>query len=348
MNHRRQRGFSLVELLVSVAAGSFILAAGVSLTTQHTRILSKTTNLVDRSQAARLTVELLAEDLRMAGVGVGYSPDGTFGGLARGSFTVSGGATFEADDGVVALASGAIATDDIGIRSATGRVRTIASYGAGNGELCAGSGLDAGDLAIMMTREGLHSRTVRIDAVVGAGCTSGVCLGGCERVQWSDDPTYRSDVYATSASYADGEMIGDFSEIVWFVEPGADQEGVLRRAEIDAARPCAARDDTCGGIVAYGVEAIQARIWQWDTVNDAWANRTTDGQVASRERIRVDVEVVVRGSDSQPISNGEEITLQLADAQCVPAPCGSKHDGISRRVLRSSVEIRNAGRMQLR
>lgn len=344
---QRQRGFSLVELLVSVAAGSFLVAAAVSVSTQNARILGRTTNRVDRAQAARLTMDLLAHDLRMAGVGVGYGPDGNFGGLARGDFTVSGGARFFADDHALTLATGTVVTDDLGIRQATGRVRTIASYASGTGEVCAGSGLSAGDLAIVMTREGMHARTVRIDDLAASACTDGVCLQGCERFQWQSDPTYLSDPHAVDASYVDGEIIADFSETVWFVEPGPDEEGLLRRAEIDANRPCAARDETCGGIVAFGVETLQVAVWQWDSTNEVWADRTTMSGVTDRDRIRVDIELVVRGSDGQRVRGQAPVELQLAQ-QCLPAPCGTEPDGIDRRVLRSSVEIRNAGRMQLR
>lgn len=339
-------GFSLVELLVSVAAGSFLLAAAVSVSTQNARVLGTTTDRVDRAQAARLTMDLVAYDLRMAGVGVGYGPDGTFGGLARGEFVVSGGARFTADDLSVTLASGAVLTDDLGIRRATGRVRTIAKYDTASGEVCAGSGLEAGDLAIMMTREGLHSRSVRIDSIEPTACTGGVCIRGCERFQWQSDSTYTSDPFAVNASYANGEIIAEFTETVWFVEPGADGVGTLRRAEVDAANPCAARDETCGGIVAEGVESLQVAVWQWDSTNDAWANRTDAVGLRDRDRIRVDVEIVVRGSRSSS-GAAKAVRMQLAD-QCLPAPCGTEADGIDRRVLRSSVEIRNAGRMQLR
>ncbi len=342
----QQRGFSLVELLISAAAGSFLLAAAVSMSTQNARILGKTTDRVDRAQAARLTMDLLAYDLRMAGVGVGYGPDGAFGGLARGDFVVSGGAQFRADDHVLMLESGQVVTDDLGIRKATGRVRTIAKYDTSSGEVCAGSGLAAGDLAIMMTREGLHSRSVRIDSIEPSACTGGVCVLGCERFQWQSDSTYVSDPFAVNASFADGEIIAEFTETVWFVEPGDLNEGTLRRAEIDVARPCSARDATCGGIVAEGVEALQVAVWQWDSINETWADRTAASGVTDRDRIRVDIELVVRGSDAHRGSS-EAVKLQLAD-QCLPAPCGTAADGIDRRVLRSSVEIRNAGRMQLR
>ena len=140
MRTSSQTGFTLTELLVSSAIGLFTLAVAVQMASDHTAILSQTTSKMDMYQSARTAVELLGEDLRHAGLGVGYRPDGRFAGLMRGSFQVQGGATFTADGLTQTLSTGSIPTDDLGIRLAMGDLRTIASFSGSQGQICAGSG----------------------------------------------------------------------------------------------------------------------------------------------------------------------------------------------------------------
>lgn len=345
-----QRGITLLELIVSTACSGILLTAGVMLTVGHSKVLGRTAERTEVGQAARLTMDLLASDVRMAGVGVGYRPDGSFGGLRRGQFTVLGGATFDATDHEIQLRTGSMTTDDIGIRHATGRVRTIADFDTVSGQVCTGSGLEEGDIAVLMTREGLHARTVRITSLAGATCTGGTCVDGCDRFGWTADESYVSDAYALEASFIDGELMADYAEIVWFVTPNDEGDGMLRRAEIDAQNRCAARDTSCGGNVTVGVESLQVALWQWDSEADEWVNRTQTGDVTDRDRIRVDLEIVLRGRKEHRRAGGRaDVELALADDQCVPGPCGAqRRDGFERRVLRTSVEVRNSGRMQIK
>ena len=143
-------------------------------------------------------------------------------------------------------------------------------------------------------------------------------------------------------------MVGDFAEVVWFVVPGADQEGELRRAYVTQADPCNARDDQCGGLVAEDVETLQVAIWQWDDQTSAWVNQTTAGTVGDRRRLRVDVELVVRGGQDEQSGAHRPIELKLDGQKCVGGSCGATGDKWRRFAVRTSVEIRNSGRMLIR
>lgn len=345
---RPAAGFSLIELLVSAAIGAFVMLAAVVAATDHTRILSKTRSHIDMQDAGRVSLDLLAGDLRMAGFGVGYRPDGSFAGLSRGSFTVPGGARFTAQDRSLSLSAGTVTTDDIGIRRGSGEVRSIASYADGLAQLCAGSNASPGDVMVLRTRTGASARTIRVNSVSPATCRGASCLGGCEDVNFSADSTYASDLYAANVDYTSGEATDDFAEIVWFVIPGGDGLGELRRAEVTAVDPCVAPDSSCGGTVAPSVQTLQAAVWQWDEPTASWVDMTSNALITGKRRIRVDVELVIRShyvDERSPYR--ESLPLELGAGKCVPSPCGSRPDQVERRVLRTSVELRNSGRMNL-
>lgn len=342
----RRAGLTLLEVLVSMALGVFVLVAAVTVAADHGRILGRTTGRLDMYQSARATAELIARDLRQAGVGVGYRPDGTFAGLSRGNFAVPGGATFTADDGPLALEWGQGVTDDLGVRLARGEARTVADFDAAQMQVCAGSGLAAGQVASLSSREGLHVKSILVGSVSNAVCGNGVCLNGCERVTFTDDATYVSDPGALGASYAEGGVIGGLAHVVWFVVSG-DGRGELRRVSATAASPCASRESGCGEVVARDVETLQVALWQWDEDARAWVDRTGAPGIDDRRRIRVDLELVVRGPADDRGQAQSPVTLALAPGRCVPHPCGGG-DRAPRWTFRTSVDVRNAGRMVIR
>lgn len=344
---RHRAGFTLLELMVSMAVGVFVVTAAVAVTTDHSRVLGRASSRLDMHQGARLAIELLSQDVRHAGVGVGYRADGRFAGLSLGNFSVTGGASFQSNDRSVTLEGVARATDDLGIRVAVGDVRTIAAYGASTAEVCAGASYDAGDVVVLTTREGLRARTVKIGPLSASSCSRGACVQGCESFSFTADASYLSDSSAASANYAEGEVAGSFQHLVWFVTPDANGQGVLQRAEVSTARPCSTADESCGGTVAAGVETLQVAFWQWDDLTAQWVDRTTAPDIDGAERVRVDLELVVRALHVDARSGPQEPVTSQLSSECLPAPCGSK-DTVPRWVTRASVEIRNSGRMTIR
>ncbi|MEL7368242.1 MAG: hypothetical protein AAFN74_04975 [Myxococcota bacterium] len=341
-------GFTMTELLVGTAIGIFTLSVAVQLASDQSQMLGRTSRSVDTMQSARRAIELLAEDLRHAGMGIGYRPSGEFGGLIRGNFTVPGGAQFVSDGFTQTLATGNMATDDLGIRVAQGDLRTIASFFGSLGQICGGSDIEVGDTVVLLSREALHAQTARIMSLTGAPCTKGQCLNGCQSFTYVSDPSYVSDNEATTANYVGGSMVGDFAEIVWFVVPGSDGSGELRRALVTQQDPCSARDSTCGGLVAEDIETLQVAIWQWDDTLNQWVNQTPTSALADRRRVRVDLEVVVRGTADDQAGARLPIALTLDQNRCMGGPCGGAADKYQRVVVRTSIEVRNGGRMLIR
>lgn len=339
MSARKPAGFSLIELLVASAISIFMVMAIFNFASHETRLLGFTKQEIDIEQSARLALDLLADDLRSAGIGVGYAEDGTFAGLLTQAFTVPGNGSFSADNFSITLASGTVPTDDIGIRSARGGLVTVTDFGAGTGQVCAGSGATAGETVVLMEAGGMAARSVVIDDLAGVPCGVATCASGCQNFTWTDDNTYSSGSVASTVDYTTGELATRFAFIVWFVHVGADGHGTLRRAEVTDSNPCTARDETCGEVVAYDAESLQMRISRWD--GSAWVDQTGTA-ITSTDRIRVDLELVMR-SRSTSQRTQLPVTLELDSGTCLPNPCGTQ-DQISRRAVRTSVDIRNAGR----
>ncbi len=345
---KNSRGFTLVELLVAVAIGAFIVATTFVFMVHQNRLLEFTKTEIDRDRGGRASLDLLVQDLRHAGVGVGYAADGSFNGLMLGNFTVPGGAQFKANDRAITLTGSTngvatsinFITDDIGIRLANGSYRSITQYNAGFAQVCAGGDFQTNDVVVLSSEDTFNARTVRVLGVTkGVTCGGGGCSSGCDSFTWAADDTYTLGLNSANADYSGGELSGGFTNVVWFAA-----NGHLRRAEVTAAMPCNSANASCGQVVAFNVESVQLSISQWDPALGTWEDRTAAQTIVDRRRIRVDVEMIVR-SRTPKITSQETVDLELAPGRCLPA-CGQRDD-VARRALRTSIEIRNSGRMRM-
>lgn len=345
---RKTAGFTLIEMMVSVAVGMIVLAAGVRVVADHFMLLRDTTGTADLHRNSREVIEFLSTDLRQAGMGIGYELNGTFAGVERGNFKI-GDATFNSDNQVVALTDGNVLTDDIGVRLARGDVRSVADYSAGvagSGQICTSPDIKSGDSVVLLSREGLQRRSVLLTALGAETCAEDKCVDGCQGFSFNAGD-YAPDS-ASSANFQGGLMVGDYEHIGWFVTADADGEGELRRIKVGAAGGCAARDNTCGGTIAKGVESVQVKLWQWDDTTTSWSEIGPADPINTRNRLRFDLEVVSRAPDDPRGVLHERAASELEAGVCVPQPCdGGKLAG-RRDVMRTSVEVRNSGRMMIK
>jgi prepilin-type N-terminal cleavage/methylation domain-containing protein len=336
------RGFTLIEMLVSLAIGAFVAAAAVTFAGDQIRLLDRTDSQLGTQQEGRAVIDLVATELRAAGLGVGYTVDGRFAGLRRGDFSVQGGAVFRSNGGQV----DGRATDDLGLRFTIGDVRTISNYTRGvSGQVCAGGDFAADDLVLLMSRNGRTAHTARLGSINPDVCQGTQCAGGCETFTFAFEEGYETGTDALTATYREGELFGDYREVVYFVANDANERSHLRRAEISAAQPCASREDACGVVVGQQVEALQVRVWLFDEVTGGWLDVTGRSAINEVGPVRVDLELVARSDEAK--TNQVAIRSALDSSACYPAPCGAS-DAIPREVFRTSVDVRNAGRMQIR
>lgn len=368
---RDRRGFTLLELLVGIFIALFLTAAAVALARHETRLMGVSNEQLELEQSSRSALDLLAFDLRQAGVGVGYDNADQFHGLLLESFT-AGGVTWNDDAASASIQlqksspSGGplgptydMPTEDIGIMITEGAFATIADYSdVGGGQYCLSEGVrfEPGEVVVFRSEDGLAARSTVIQPTGAETCRFGDCVGGCMSFTWSIQPTpaFLSDPSAQTASYLGGEIHGDLKTIVWFVEstdPASLNRGQLRRAMFDGnpANDCTARDSSCGAIVSDNTETLQIEVWSWDPTLATWQRVTGANRIVGRERVRVDVELVVR-SRVPGVRKHEPVTLALAPGQCVPEPCATSRDDwdqIERRAYRTSIEVKNSGRFAL-
>lgn len=67
---RTERGMTLVELMIALLVGSFVVAGGYAVLAGSERALVANDHIAATQQSARLAMELLAQDIRMAGYGM--------------------------------------------------------------------------------------------------------------------------------------------------------------------------------------------------------------------------------------------------------------------------------------
>ena len=77
-----ERGFTLVELMISILISSVIVAAGYTiLTTTHKATISNE-RAIGTQQNVRVAMELIARDIKQAGFGMPLAPNTPVGGTA--------------------------------------------------------------------------------------------------------------------------------------------------------------------------------------------------------------------------------------------------------------------------
>lgn len=345
MSHR-QRGFTLIELMVAVGISSFLVAAALMLVRHEVRLLGLSDQTLQLTQSTRLALNLLSEDLRLAGAGVGYSEGGEFAGIEIGSFT-RGGATFQSNNRALNLPGGASVTDDVGLFYANGNAGTIEGYSSGGVlRMCKAPDkrplFEGKETVLLRSEDGLAARTVIITApATDSGCIDGDCVNGCELYNFMADTSFESGVGVATVNFSGGTATGGFRRVTYFVEasdPTDVRRGHLRRVEGD----CPALDATCGQRLAENFESIQMRVFQ--RVDGNWVDVTeAAGPPDTYDRIRVDLELVARAR-TEGDGPTDAVLAALEPNLCFQT-CGAQ-DRFKRRVMRVSVEVKNSGRVR--
>lgn len=367
---RKQRGLTLVEVMVGTVIALLLTAAAVAFATQETRLMDVSQERLEMSMVGRTALGLLAADLRKAGAGVGYDESGRFLGLLADAFTAGGvawngaGSPIGRDDappfnlgahfvndytrtgaGPNAGTTYSVPTHDIGIRFADGSYATIVSERTNSGIICAGpnTNFGAGELVMMRDAIGISARSGTIDITpfpVGSNCP---CQNGCANFVLTPTTDLTTGVGASNVSFGYGEIQGGLTTVVWFVAED-DGEGRLRRVEFPGDA-CGADRASCGGLVAGEVEALLSQIWYFD--GGGWRQAGQSAFDTREARLRVDVELVMR-TNSESKAYQPQLESKIADDVCIPGSCGSTDlDRYTRVAYRTSVEIMNSGVMEV-
>lgn len=346
----KTRGYSLMEVVTATALGTALTVGGLVMTANFNRFSHRHVGELEVQQRLRRMMDLIAEDLHNAGVGVGYTTNGEFSGLMTGGFTLSGGGAFQANDRALTTTDGIIYTDDIGLRRALGTRRTVAFLESGVGQICRGMRLQADDRVSVTSRSGRSARTLRILSSSDAACTRGQCVGGCTEITYAPDSAYLSDAGAMTQRFVSGDLFAEYETVVWFLALDGEGFPTLRRVAGKDIETCAAADTTCGGEVAEGVEFLQTALWRLDSTTHEWVTVSADQPIRTYERLKVDLELVARTRGDPGIGHSVVIRSEINPSLCAPANCGeneAKNTTVPRIALRTSIEVKNSGYLRM-
>lgn len=344
-----RRGFTLLELMVALGIGLAISFLAFTLTADMQRYSHRHMSELGASQRLRQVLDLIASDVYHAGIGVGYTPTGEFEGFLVGDFQAEGGAQFDVDNRSITTVDGVLLTDDLGVRRADGERRTILYLEEGLGLICDGMNFEANELVAVTARNGSGARTLRVLDHSSADCTRGSCVDGCQSITYSEDETYRSDSSVVGRSFSAGDLYRGFETVVWFVVTDDEGNPSLRRAGQQALASCSDVSASCGAEVAEGIEVVQYTMWQMDSSTEEWVEVSKESAITAEEALRVDIEIVAKGQSDPNIGMQHVVESQLEPSLCIPTHCGdNSHDQTPRLVLRTTIEVRNAGRLRIR
>ena len=349
---RRRAGFTLIEVLVGITIGVFLTAAAVTFVRFETRLMGINTERLDMQQAGRASLDLIASDVQLAGLGMTLDGNNDFPGLLTGSFNIDtipfGPSTVTLESGGPSPSIYTTPVNDFGVRFAAGEQASIVGWDVTTKQMriCDHPALDVenGDTVIVRDEQYLSSKAVQLGGyAVVASCR---CAQGCIDFTWSDpDPTqsFTSYVGADTVDYNLGAAFTDYSTVVYFVlDQGAGtNRASLRRAQFDPdnAGNCTTRDGTCGVEMARDIEALAFQVWAFDTLAAQWAQVPHGSPIPGDQKLRVDIELITRSrQETDSIKNPAQ-----SDILGVSFPPGPQ-DRVEREVFRTSVEIKNVGR----
>ena len=302
----RLKGVTLIELLVGFTIAILLTVAAVSFAAHETRLMGISRDRLDLAQSSRAAIDLIAEDLKKAGAGIGYRSDGTFAGLLLDKFTVDGvdfnpdGVTPTPFNPSVGTGPGVSArltlgevgfrrtttgnsytsiTTDVGIVTANGSYATIVRFNplAQTGAVCTHpeTSFRDGEFVIFRSEASLDSMSAVLRPTGVTACASDNghgCANDCQNFDYVPNGVFRSDPGAINRGYLGGEVAGKLKTIVWFMV-GDGVTAQLRRAVFDDENTCVGRNDLCGSNVVSNVEALLAQAWVFDRTSGLWDQR---------------------------------------------------------------------------
>ncbi len=363
MRRQARRGFTLIEMMISVVLGSMIVLAAVAFASHEVRTLARSSQVLEISQVGRAVIDMIGDDLTNAGMGVGYLSDGRFAGIELGATTRAGG-NFLSTNRAVSIDGVATNTDDLTLALADGATASIVDAPSGDLDgaavtVCAPApgevGFSPEERVLVRDAFGLAAASYYIGSAARNACPPGVTCqaAGCMDLVLELDPSqWASDADAPTADYARGQVIGNFRQVTWFVEPTGT--GRLRR--FTAARPppmtpppdCSALD--CGAVVAEGVESLQFRVRARNADTNTWTDLTAAPAINDNRALRVDIELAMRARTPDVNNQRHDPARLMLDSRvgvpvCIPGGCAQTF--VRREVFRTTIEIKNSGFMRL-
>ncbi|MBI2376760.1 MAG: prepilin-type N-terminal cleavage/methylation domain-containing protein [Deltaproteobacteria bacterium] len=362
-NRLQRCGFTLIEMMVGLAVASLVIMAAVAFARDEIKAMGRGNQSLEMLQTGRAALDLLTRDLINSGAAIGYTMGGEFVGLHTDRATVidlgpnssASAVPFQADNapGVDPVWGYGVVSDDILIRGTDFSTSTIVAgpplqvdFRACNPTL-----LKPNALIVLRDKVGTTAGVWEVTSF-GPGNTAPCpeCLqsGLCDTFTPTAlaNPKLGFGTAALNAFAAESTVTSGYHTTLWFMTYGVDGSPQLRRAvDTDCARGPA-----CGDLIADNIETVQAAYFRFDSeaIPPDWVQVT--GPINSRDRLRVDLELVVRSrTPDERFHAPIQLALEGAGGGTFPPTnptlTTTQRESLKfyRIALRSSTYLRNSG-----
>lgn len=335
MSTRRQRGFNLPELLISLALGLFLLAAFLTVVARCRDQFAANESVARLQDTARSALAALIDDVEHAGY-YGFS-NAAAPRLVRGGTTLAEAESLRQGDAAAPIAGLPAGAHDCGVNFAVDLSRPV----EGSNDAF-GVGRDARDCAPTGTadgaRAGSDTLTVRHASLSRTAARAG-------RIQLY---ARRLDAHGSLALFSDGHapgVIADDAEVrdvevhTWYIaNSSVDRPGwpALRVKSLTESRGAAQfRDEE----VMPGVEDLQVELAVADAADAGRVRYVAPGTTAARDGTVLAVRLWLRvRSDATEAGFNDARPLAYADASFVPTAVEATQ---RRQVIERTVALRN-------
>ncbi len=351
-------------MMIGLAVASIVIMAAIAFAHDEIKAFGRGNQNLEMLQTGRAALDLMMRDFTNAGSGIGYDYQSSFPGLKLGgTFSIgpaSGGSApaFTTDNAVFTDPMWGYTTvnDDVFIRSTEVSTNTVMRSGAEAGGfffVCNPTRVLDGDMVSLRDTTGQLISIRQVSGLtIGSPCVDCVGTGLCDSFQLAVVPGplgYTTPGGASDEEWSLGTVATGHRISIWFMTYGPDNFPQLRRAvDTDCARGPA-----CGNLMADNIDTLQVRYFRWDetAVPQNWVLHT--GPINTRERFRVDVELVVRSRTMEDQQFHAPVRLALESSGGGTFPPTSPVLNATQRnslryqriVLRSSIQLRNTGAM---
>jgi type IV pilus assembly protein PilW len=221
---QKTRGFTLIELLISMALSGIVISAIYTLFISQNRSYSIQEQVSEMQQNARVAMDRIVRDVRMAGYGV--VNDGAF---------VIGGIDYDydgADDFQTNNDSDRLSADGIMIRRADSPPLGIITHSGIILSVCFPSNFEAGD--ILTITAGNNYQAIQVSQIedTSASPCPARCAGGggkCDKINFSSGQSAYNNPGGLG-DWANNGTVAKFAETAYFIDVKSDGSPVLKRS----------------------------------------------------------------------------------------------------------------------
>jgi prepilin-type N-terminal cleavage/methylation domain-containing protein len=332
LSEGRERGFTIVELIIAMAVASVVAMSGYALFSQSNWSYQVQENVGEAQQNARVAMDRMVRDIRTAGFGLPKPPYDL-------SFNVSGTPSFESPITVSDNSTGPDTITILGIGYEAGKLVGTNENKKAAEFICYSSTVSSGDKIIEANKALVSRKHVSIDGVFFATLDTGETSGGCgagSGVQLHlDSPS---------------KLKGNLKDGTVYVIQAVEYSIVNTNGEIDGcsqANPCLVSKDysdlrgadrqlLAENIediqFAYGLDEGKGKIYDEATSYTAASFVDTTTEESSIRAVRITLAARTRNKDSKGA------TFKRPAIENHPE---SASDNYRRRVLTKVVKLRN-------